>query len=80
MIANKSAASLNLLNVKALKAALRVPTRVAQKLIKRKEVRPINSQPSSTINMLPDKTRRTILHTNELIIIIKRSTFGSYLK
>lgn len=72
--------SLTLLNVYALKADLRVPTRVAQKLIRRKEVRPISSQPINSSAKFPANTRRTILITKELINRIKRSTFGSYLK
>ena len=80
IIAKSSAASLNLLKVKALNADLRVPTLVAQKLISKNEVRPISSQPKSSTSILPDITRVSMLQTKELSIMIRRSTLGSYLK
>lgn len=80
IIAKSSAASLNLLKVKALNADLRVPTLVAQKLMSKNEVRPISSQPKSSTSILPDITRVSMLQTKELSIMIRRSTLGSYLK
>ena len=79
-IAKIKAASLTLLKVKALKAALKVPTRVAQKLMSMKEVRPMSSHPKSKTNMLPERTKRTILQTKAQSIRINLSTLGSYLK
>ena len=46
--------SLNLLNEKALKADLKVPTLVDQKLINKKEVIPIISQPKKRLTRLPE--------------------------
>ena len=44
------AASLNLLKERALRALLRVVTLDVQKLINRKELAPINSQPNIKVN------------------------------
>ncbi len=46
-------------------------------LINKKEVRPINSQPKNNTIKLPDSTNKSILITNALRKIIKRSTLGS---
>ena len=63
-----------------MKADFKVPTLVAQKLINKKEVSPISSQPMKSRARLPAKTSMIILITNEFINSSKRSTFGSYLK
>ena len=65
---------------KALKAAFNVPIRVDQKLIKKKEVSPINSQPKNKTIKLPLETSNTILITNKFINNNNLSTFGSNLK
>jgi hypothetical protein len=79
-IAKNKNKSLNLLKENALKAAFNVPTLVDQKLIKKNDVKPINSQPRNITIKFPDDT-------NNIILIIKRfknrinlSTNGSYLK
>jgi hypothetical protein len=54
--------------------------RVAQKLISKKDVRPISSHPRKNIIKFPERTSRTILTTKEFKKIINLSTFGSYLK
>lgn len=77
---NKIQTSLILLKTKALKAALTLPTRVLQKLIKKKEVAPINSHPKKKLIKLPAETKISMLITNKFINKIKRSTFGSYRK
>jgi hypothetical protein len=79
-IAKKRNKSLNLLNEKALKADLIVPDLVDQKLIRKKDVSPINSQPKKSVIKLPDETKRIILIINKFKNKIKRSTSGSYLK
>lgn len=73
----KKNTSLILLNTNALKAAFNVPTRVTQKLIKKNDVNPINSQPKNIIIKLPELTRKTILKTKDDKNKIKRSTNGS---
>jgi len=72
--------SLILLKEKALKAAFNVPTRVTQKLIKKNDVRPINSQPKKIIIKLPEETKKIILIIKEHKNNINLSTNGSYLK
>jgi hypothetical protein len=72
--------SLNLLKLKALKAAFKVPTRATQKFIKKKDVIPISSQPKNKRTKLPAVTSITILITNKFKKTSKRSTSGSYLK
>jgi hypothetical protein len=72
--------SLNLLNENALKAALKVPTLVDQKLIKKNEVKPINSQPKNITIKFPEDTSKIILIINAFKNNSKRSTKGSYLK
>ena len=69
-----------MLKEKALKAALRVPTLETQKLIRRKEVKPINSHPKKSIIKLPEETNKSILIIKADKNKIKRSTKGSYLK
>jgi hypothetical protein len=64
----------------ALKAAFRVPTLVDQKLIKKKDVKPINSQPKNITIKLPDDTNKIILIINKFKNKINLSTKGSYLK
>lgn len=77
---NNKLTSLNLLNVKALKAAFNVDTRVVQKLINKNEVKPINSHPKNNDITLPELTNKIILITNIFKKINKRSTCGSSLK
>ena len=79
MASNKEA-SLNLLNTKALNADFKVETLVDQKLIKKKEVKPINSQPKNKTKKLPLVTKQIMLITKQFISNINLSTFGSYLK
>jgi hypothetical protein len=73
-------ASLNLLKTKALKAALSVDILVDQKLIKKKDVKPISSQPKNKTKKLPLVTKHIILITKQLIKSVNLSTLGSYLK
>jgi hypothetical protein len=68
------------LNEKALKAAFKVPTLVDQKLIKKKEVKPINSQPRNNTMKFPEDTSNIMLIINEFRNKISLSTKGSYLK
>lgn len=79
-IAKNKNKSLNLLNENALKAAFKVPTLVDQKLIRKKDVRPINSQPKNITIKLPEDTNNIILIINEFKNKISLSTNGSYLK
>ena len=79
-IAINNDTSLNLLKTKALKAAFKVEILVDQKLIKKKDVNPIISQPKNNTKKLPLVTKQTILITKQFIKIINLSTFGSYLK
>ena len=72
--------SLNLLNVKALNADFKVAALVVQKLIKQKEVKPINSHPKNNITVLPEATKKIILITNDNKNNKNLSTRGSYLK
>lgn len=72
--------SLVLLKEYALKAAFRVPTLVDQKLIKKKEVKPIISQPKNNIIKFPEETKKTMLIINEFRNKTNLSTKGSYLK
>lgn len=80
IIAISKATSLNLLKTKALNADFKVDILVDQKLIKKKEVKPINSQPKNNTKKLPLVTKQIILITKQFINNINRSTFGSYLK
>lgn len=72
--------SLTLLNVNALNADFNVAVLVVQKLIKKKDVNPINSQPKNNIIVLPEVTKKIILITNDKINNKNLSTKGSYLK
>lgn len=72
--------SLSLLKVNALKADLSVATFVVQKLIKQKDVKPINSQPKNNIIVLPEVTKKIILITKDNRNNRNLSTRGSYLK
>jgi hypothetical protein len=63
-----------------LKAAFNVPTLVDQKLIKKKDVNPIISQPKKSITKFPEETKKTILIINKFKKISNLSTKGSYLK
>lgn len=72
--------SLNLLNVNALNADFNVVVFVVQKLIKQKDVNPINSQPRNNINIFPEETKNNILITNDSKKSKNLSTSGSYLK
>lgn len=72
--------SLKRLNKKALKAAFKVEIFVVQKLIKKKDVSPISSQPKNKIIKFPAETKTIILITNKFKKINSRSTCGSYLK
>lgn len=72
--------SLILLNVNALNADFKVAFFVVQKLIKQKDVKPINSHPKNNITVFPDDTKKIILTTNESKKSKNLSTKGSYLK
>jgi len=72
--------SLILLNINALKADFKVLILVDQKLIKKNDVKPINSHPKNRTNKFPPNTKIHILIINKLINKNKRSTCGSYLK
>jgi hypothetical protein len=72
--------SLNLLNEKALNADFKTDIFVDQKLIRKNEVKPINSQPKNKTKQLPLKTKQIILIIKLFNNKIKRSKFGSYLK
>jgi hypothetical protein len=80
IIANNKETSLNLLNTKALKAAFNVDILVDQKLIKKNEVKPINSHPKNKTKKLPLVTKHIMLITKQLIKRTNLSTLGSYLK
>ena len=72
--------SLILLKTKALNADFKVPRRSFQKLIKKNEVKPINSQPKNKVNKLLANTNKIILKINQLISKVKESSFASNLK
>jgi len=72
--------SLILLNENALNAAFNVPTLVTQKLINKKEVKPIISQPKNIMIKLPDETKNNILTIKEHKNNKNLSVRGSYLK
>lgn len=80
IIANNKKTSLNLLNEQALNADLKVPTLFDQKLIKKNDVKPINSQPKIIIIKFPDNTNKIILNIKKFKNTNNRSTKGSYLK
>ena len=68
------------MNVNALNADLSVAAFVVQKLIRQKDVKPINSQPKNNITILPEATKNNILITKDNIKSRNLSTKGSYLK
>jgi len=72
--------SLTLLNTRAFKADLSVFSLAPQKLIKKKEVTPISSQPKNKTIKLPERTNKIILLTNSNNKATSLSTLGSYLK
>ena len=72
--------SLNLLNEKALNADLNVGLLLVQKLIKRNDVSPINSQPTIKSIILSEITKSIILNENQASNKINLSVFGSFLK
>jgi hypothetical protein len=59
--------SLILLKKKALKLDLTVPLLVLQKLIRKNEDNPIDSQPRKSVNKLLPNTSKIILNINQLI-------------
>jgi hypothetical protein len=61
---NSKALSLSLLNVKALNADFKDEILVDQKLINKKDVNPINSQPKKREIILFEKTNKDILYIN----------------
>jgi hypothetical protein len=79
-IPNKRKASLLLLNEYALKADFKVFILQTQKLIKKNEVSPINSQPKKRDTKLAELTKKIILIINRFKKTTNRSTLGSYLK
>lgn len=72
--------SLSLLNINALIAAFKVPLRVVQKFIKKKDVRPISSHPKNINIQLSATTRVAIEITNQFIKSRNLSALGSFLK
>lgn len=72
--------SLTLLKVNALNADFNVATLVVQKLIKKKDVNPISSQPKNNMIVLPEVTKKIILITKDSKNNKNLSTKGSYLK
>jgi hypothetical protein len=68
------------LKEKALNAAFKVPTLATQKLIREKEVNPINSQPKNNTIKLPAETKINILIIKDAKKRMNLSTKGSYLK
>ena len=72
--------SLTLLKASALKLDLSTPLLVLQKLIKKKEVRPISSQPKKIVNKLSASTRHNILKINQFTKSRNESSLASYLK
>lgn len=72
--------SLILLKKKALKLDFIVPRRVLQKLIKKNEDKPIDSQPKNKVNKLLAKTRIIILNINQFINNANKSSWASYFK
>lgn len=69
-----------MLKEKALNADFKVLIFVTQKLIKKKDVNPINSQPKNSIIKFPEETKSNILIIKEQINNKNLSTKGSYLK
>jgi hypothetical protein len=69
-----------LLKEKGIPIAFKVPTLDTQKLINKKDIRPINSQPKNSTIKFPDDTKINILIIKEDKNNINLSTRGSYLK
>jgi hypothetical protein len=72
--------SLILLKKNALKLDLTVPLLVLQKLIKKKDDKPIDSQPKNSVNKLLLKTSMIILKINQFISKVNMSSCASYFK
>jgi hypothetical protein len=72
--------SLILLKKNALKLDLTVPLLVLQKLIKKKDDKPIDSQPKNNVNKLLLKTSMIILKINQFISRVNMSSCASYFK
>ena len=72
--------SLILLKKNALKLDLTVPLLVLQKLIKKKDDKPIDSHPRKSVNKLLLKTSMIILKINQFIIKVNISSCASYFK
>jgi hypothetical protein len=72
--------SLILLKKNALKLDLTVPLLVLQKLIKKKDDKPIDSQPKNNVNKLLLKTSIIILKINQFISRVNMSSCASYFK
>jgi hypothetical protein len=72
--------SLTLLKVKALKLQPKVVTLNLQKLISKKEVNPIISQPTIILKKLFEITKKIIEKINQFISKINSSPLSSYLK
>jgi hypothetical protein len=72
--------SLILLKKNALKLDLTVPLLVLQKLIKKKDDKPIDSQPKNSVNKLLLKTSMIILKINQFISRVNMSSCASYFK
>jgi hypothetical protein len=72
--------SLILLKKNALKLDLTVPLLVLQKLIKKKEDKPIDSQPKNKVNRLLLKTSIIILKINQFINNVNKSSCASYFR
>lgn len=68
------------MNKKALKLDFTVPLRVFQKLIRKKDDSPIDSQPKKIVKRLLDKTKKIILNINQLINNVNKSSWASYFK
>ena len=72
--------SLNLLNENALKLQPKVIALNFQKLINKKDVKPINSHPKISVKKLLPQTSIIIDIINQLINSINSSSLSSYLK
>jgi|JI61114C2RNA_FD_contig_31_450603_length_767_multi_5_in_0_out_0_2 hypothetical protein len=71
--------SLNLLKMKALNALLSVVILLFQKLISKKDVNPIISQPNTKTNQLEAHKRVIIERTKDFKKIINKIILGSFL-
>lgn len=72
--------SLTKLNVKALKLDFNVDLLLCQKLIKKNEVNPINSQPKNNVKKFADSTKITILKIKAFNQKINPISSASFLK